>query len=82
VLFRSDLALVINEGIVYQMSYCDLHISHSKLRLCRREWDKAYHAQFYNQSTSLKEYVGSDSVVCDYSDIIDFNSLRIMHTMF
>jgi len=67
---QHNLALVINERVVYQMSHCDLHISHSKLRLCRREWDKAHHAQFCNQSMSLtKEYVGSDSVVCDYSDI-------------
>lgn len=41
---QHDLAFVINESIVYQMSHCDLHISHSKLRLCRREWDKAYPA--------------------------------------
>jgi len=69
---QPDLALVINERIVYQMSHCYLHTSHSKLRLCRREWGKAYHAQFCNQSMSLmKENVGSDSVVCDYSDIID-----------
>jgi hypothetical protein len=69
---QHDLALVINERIVYQMSHCDLHTSHSKLRLCRREWDIAYHAQFCDQSMCLmKENVGSDSVVYDYSDIID-----------
>jgi len=42
---QHNLALVINERIVYQMSHCDLHISHSKVRLCRR--DKAYHAYLF-----------------------------------
>jgi hypothetical protein len=50
---QHDLILVINDWVVYQMSHCDLQISHSKLRLCRREWDKAYHAQFSNQSMHL-----------------------------